>query len=116
VLCCHGELLPEIRERIVFMTDASEDYAAWIGRQEVTDDDLCLAPALAAAAMFDDTSTTFAMGSPLPPVWHWFYFLPRAPQALLGVDGHPSVVASCRRSPIRDGCLPAHACVSTVRS
>jgi 3-methylfumaryl-CoA hydratase len=82
-------LLPEIRERIVFMTDASEDYAAWVGRQEVTDDELCLAPALAAAAMFDDTSTNFATGSPLPPVWHWFYFLPRAPQALLGIDGHP---------------------------
>jgi hydroxyacyl-ACP dehydratase HTD2-like protein with hotdog domain len=22
-------------------------------------------------------------------LWHWFYFLPRAPQALARVDGHP---------------------------
>jgi 3-methylfumaryl-CoA hydratase len=33
--------------------------------------------------------TPFANGSALPPLWHWFYFLPRAPQALLDVDGHP---------------------------
>jgi 3-methylfumaryl-CoA hydratase len=83
-------LLPEIRERIVFMTDASEDYAAWIGRQEVTDDDLCLAPALAAAAMFDDTSTTFAMGSPLPPALALVLFsAERAAGPASDVDGHP---------------------------
>jgi 3-methylfumaryl-CoA hydratase len=71
------------------MTDATADYAAWIGRQEITDDELALAPALAAAATLDDTATRFAKGSPLPPLWHWFYFLPRAPQTQLGVDGHP---------------------------
>ena len=71
------------------MTDANADYAGWIGRQESTDDELGLEPALAAAAMLDDTSTAFARGSALPPLWQWFYFLPRAPQALLGVDGHP---------------------------
>jgi 3-methylfumaryl-CoA hydratase len=71
------------------MSDATSDYGQWIGRQETTDDELCLAPAQAAAAMLDDTSTPFANGYPLPPLWHWFYFLPRSPQALLDVDGHP---------------------------
>lgn len=71
------------------ITDSTTDYAQWIGRQEATDDDLALAPALAAAATFDDTLTLFEKGSALPPLWHWFYFLPRAPQALLDVDGHP---------------------------
>jgi 3-methylfumaryl-CoA hydratase len=71
------------------MTDAIADYAAWIGRSEITDDELALAPALAAAATLDDTTTRFAKGSPLPPLWHWFYFLPRAAQAQLDVDGHP---------------------------
>ena len=52
------------------MTDAN--YANWIGRQEVIDDDLCLAPALAAAAMLDDPATRFAPGSALPPLWQWF--------------------------------------------
>lgn len=69
------------------MTDAN--YANWIGRQEVIDDDLCLAPALAAAAMLDDPATRFAPGSALPPLWQWFYFLPRVQQTMLGVDGHP---------------------------
>jgi hypothetical protein len=32
------------------MTDAAADYSAWIGRREISDDELALAPALAAAA------------------------------------------------------------------
>jgi len=71
------------------MTDPSPDYTPWIGRQEVTEDELGLAPALAAAAMLDDDLTPLAQGQPLPAMWHWFYFLPRAAQALLGPDGHP---------------------------
>ena len=71
------------------MPDSTTDFAQWIGRREITEDDLGLAPTLAAAAMLDDTVTRFEKGSPLPALWHWFYFLPRAPQALLDVDGHP---------------------------
>ena len=71
------------------MTDSRIPYTQWIGRHEITDDDLGLAPALAAAATFDDTVTPLGNGSALPPLWHWFYFLPKTPQALLGVDGHP---------------------------
>ncbi|WP_300338046.1 MaoC family dehydratase N-terminal domain-containing protein [Accumulibacter sp.] len=71
------------------MTDTTTDFAAWIGRRESTDDDLGVVPALAAAATLDDTTTRFDKGSALPPLWHWFYFLARAPQAQLDVDGHP---------------------------
>lgn len=71
------------------MTEGTEAYAAWLGRTEAVEDDISLAPALAAAATLDDTATRFGMGDPLPPLWHWFYFLPRAPQARLGSDGHP---------------------------
>ena len=71
------------------MTDSTTDFAQWIGRREITEDDLGLSPALAAAAMLDDTVTRFEKGSSLPALWHWFYFLPKAPQALLDVDGHP---------------------------
>jgi 3-methylfumaryl-CoA hydratase len=66
------------------MSDVTADYAEWIGRQETTDDDLSPTLALAAAAVLDDTQTGLGAGSTLPPLWHWFYFLPRAPQALLG--------------------------------
>lgn len=71
------------------MTDSPADFSQWIGRREITEDDLGPVPALAAAATLDDTVTRFDQGSALPPLWHWFYFLPRAPQAQLDVDGHP---------------------------
>lgn len=67
----------------------TKDYSAWIGASETTEDMIGLAPVLAAAATFDDTTTAFAAGSALPPLWHWFFFLPRAPQSRLGADGHP---------------------------
>src|SRR6266487_795396 len=71
------------------MTDTTEDYTRWIGRTEIVEDDISLVPALAAAATLDDTVTQFGKGAALPALWHWFYFLPRTPQALLGSDGHP---------------------------
>ncbi len=67
---------------------SSEDWTAWIGRTEVVEDDICLAQALAAAATLEPLSSPTA-GAALPPLWHWFYFLPRAPQSKLGIDGHP---------------------------
>src|SRR5215470_1677056 len=64
-------------------------YADWVGRTEEAEELIALAPVLAAAATLDDTTTEFAVGSPLPPLWQWFFFLPRAPQSRLGPDGHP---------------------------
>jgi 3-methylfumaryl-CoA hydratase len=71
------------------MTDATEPFEAWIGRTETIEDDIALAPALAAAATLDDPVTPLGQGLALPPLWHWFYFLPKAPQSRLGPDGHP---------------------------
>ena len=71
------------------MIESTADFSQWIGRQEVSEDDVSLVPALAAAATLDDTVTCFEKGSALPPLWHWFYFLARAPQTQLDVDGHP---------------------------
>ena len=68
---------------------ATTDFAAWIGRTEQSDDPLAATQALAAAALFDLDPAPLCEGAPLPPLWHWFYFLPRAPQALLDEDGHP---------------------------
>ncbi|MGO9597616.1 MAG: MaoC family dehydratase N-terminal domain-containing protein [Isosphaeraceae bacterium] len=67
----------------------SASYADWIGRTEEIEELIALAPVEAAAATLDDTTTEFVPGSQLPPLWHWFFFLPRAPQSRLGVDGHP---------------------------
>jgi len=71
------------------MTARTPDISEWIGRTERVHDDLALAQALAASAMFDDDNLTPTAGSALPPLWQWFYFLPRAPQSQLDVDGHP---------------------------
>lgn len=71
------------------MTDTPEEYRAWIGRTDLLEDDLSLAQAQAAAATFEPPDAPFTHGALLPPLWHWFYFLPRAPQSQLGDDGHP---------------------------
>jgi len=67
----------------------SDDFRAWIGRTEQVLDPLCAAQANAAQATFDDAGEALADGQALPLPWHWFYFLPRAPQAALDADGHP---------------------------
>lgn len=71
------------------MTEPSADFTAWIGRQETTEDDISLAPAIAAAAMLDDCQISLEKGQSLPSLWHWLYFLPKAAQSNLGADGHP---------------------------
>ncbi|MGQ9613047.1 MAG: acyl-CoA dehydrogenase [Chloroflexus sp.] len=68
---------------------SSADWMAWIGRTERVEDNICLAQAIAAAATLEPPSGAPTADSPLPPLWHWFYFLPRAPQSQLGSDGHP---------------------------
>ena len=66
-----------------------EDFSKWIGKTEIAHDDMSVATAQLAAATFNDDASSVTVGSPLPPLWHWFYFLPKAPQDHLGEDGHP---------------------------
>ena len=61
----------------------------WIGRQEVLEDRLGLAPVAALSATLDRDDPEPADGDALPPLWHWLYFLPRARQSEIGPDGHP---------------------------
>lgn len=75
------------------MTSSSgPDLAAWHGRTERVEDDLSPAQARAVAAMLDLpdlANVTFPVGDAIPPLWQWFYFLPKAPQSALDTDGHP---------------------------
>lgn len=66
-----------------------DDLRDWVGRTETVTDDLSVAQARAAAATFDEPVAAYDVGTTLPIPWHWFYFLPRAPQAELDSDGHP---------------------------
>ena len=61
----------------------------WIGRNETVEDTATATPYAALAATLDQPDTTRpALGTPLPPLWHWLYFLPLAAQADIGPDGH----------------------------
>jgi 3-methylfumaryl-CoA hydratase len=72
------------------MNDEAAELSNWVGRREVVRDDLAVTQAQAAAAMFDLNDEALHAGQALPPLWHWFYFLPRAQQARLDRDGHPT--------------------------
>lgn len=71
------------------MSAEGQAYTDWIGSEEQVEETIALAPVLGLAATLDDTATRFQMGDPLPPLWHWLYFLPRVPQSAIGHDGHP---------------------------
>jgi 3-methylfumaryl-CoA hydratase len=70
------------------MTLDIAELKAWTGRQEVREDVVTPVPVAALAATLDRDEPAPAPGTPLPPVWHWLYFLPLHRQSELGPDGH----------------------------
>jgi 3-methylfumaryl-CoA hydratase len=60
----------------------------WIGRSESVCDTVTATPCAALSATFDRESSRPATGTPLPPLWHWLYFLPLHRQSEIGADGH----------------------------
>lgn len=82
------------------MTNATDDYSQWVGRTEMVEDDISLATASAAAATFEEARLQLSIGAELPPLWHWFYFLPKAPHSTLGSDGHPERAGNRLMPPI----------------
>ena len=65
-----------------------QDLTAWIGRSETVHDTLGPTPVLALAATLDHPASPVVAGTPLPPLWHWLYFLPLHRQSEIGPDGH----------------------------
>lgn len=59
----------------------------WTPRTEVREDRVAAWPARALAATLGCEAP--AEGDPLPPGWHWPYFLEAAPPERIGSDGHP---------------------------
>lgn len=62
---------------------------SWIGKQETLEDRATLVPVAALSATLDRDDPAPRAGDPLPPLWHWLYFLPLARQSQIGPDGHP---------------------------
>ncbi|MBW8467219.1 MAG: MaoC family dehydratase N-terminal domain-containing protein [Thiobacillus sp.] len=65
-----------------------ENISDWIGRQESVHDTIAATPVKALNATLDHPSMAVVPGSPLPPLWHWLYFLPLHRQSEIGADGH----------------------------
>lgn len=61
----------------------------WIGREEVLADTLHVGPTNLMEMTLDRVPTLME-GDPLPPLWHWLYFLQSVPLSALGRDGHPA--------------------------
>jgi 3-methylfumaryl-CoA hydratase len=60
----------------------------WIGRTETRQDHVTTTPVAALAATLDRDDALPRPGDPLPPLWHWLYFLPLHRQSELASDGH----------------------------
>ncbi len=60
----------------------------WIGREERANDEITRAPVAALAATLDRRDPGPQTGDPLPPLYHWLYFLPVHRQSELAADGH----------------------------
>ena len=71
------------------MTENLEHLRDWVGNTERSGDTLIASPLERAAATLDRDDPLPTDGDPIPPGWHWFYFLPSAPQSEIGEDGHP---------------------------
>ncbi len=63
-------------------------WRTWLGKTDVVTDVLTGWPVAALAAMLDRDEPVPPVGTALPPLAHWLYFLPRALQSDLGPDGH----------------------------
>jgi 3-methylfumaryl-CoA hydratase len=64
------------------------DLRQWIGKTERLGDIITATPYAALAATLDRPAARPSAGTPLPPLWHWLYFLPVYRQSDIGPDGH----------------------------
>ena len=70
------------------MTLDIDHLRSWVGREETTEDLVTSFPVRALSATLDRDDPKSMAGDPLPPLWHWLYFLPLHRQSDIGPDGH----------------------------
>ena len=61
----------------------------WIGRSETLHDSITPTPVLQMAATLDHPAAPVPIGTPLPPLCHWLYFLPSSRHSESGPPGTP---------------------------
>src|SRR5947208_1003866 len=67
---------------------ASADLGRWIGKTETVTDTVTATPYAALSATLDRAPERPPVDTPLPPLWHWLYFLPLYRQSEVRPDGH----------------------------
>ena len=70
------------------MNPTDDELRAWLGRSETVHDTIGPTPVVALTATLDHPPAAVSAGMPLPPLWHWLYFLPMHRQREIGPDGH----------------------------
>jgi len=74
--------------RMIVDRSQAQDLEAWLGRAQTIQDDITAFPVNALAGALDRDDPRAVAGTPLPPLWHWLYFLPlHRPHEIRG-DGH----------------------------
>ena len=76
----------------------------WLGKTESSDDQVTATPIAALSATLNREHAAPQAGDPLPPLWHWLYFLPIHRQDQLGA-GRPS---AARRLPAAGALAAPH--------
>ena len=64
------------------------DLQAWVGKTEARTDQVTSTPIAALSATLDIDAPEPRAGDPVPPLWHWMWFLPIHKESELGPDGH----------------------------
>jgi hydroxyacyl-ACP dehydratase HTD2-like protein with hotdog domain len=72
------------------VTGMSEIIAGWAPGPAETTETIAAEPAAAMSGLLDREPAVTAPGDPIPPLWHWLYFLDRPATSELGPDGHPA--------------------------
>jgi len=62
--------------------------SGWVGKTEVSCDQVTITPLKALSATLDRHDPAPVLGQAIPPLWHWLYFLPTHQQSEIGPDGH----------------------------
>lgn len=65
----------------------AQQITNWIGRTELSRDTVSVWPTLALSQALDHGDAP-GLGTQLPPLWHWLFFLPTHKSNELGYDGH----------------------------
>ena len=93
------------------MDTSLSELQAWTGRSETWRDQIGATPVKALNATLDHPAMPADPGTPLPPLWHWLYFLPMHRQSEIGAGRS----RQARRLPATGAAAAAHVGGQPVR-